>query len=128
MEEIAWNYEEETVDTVMDNTIRAATQAAITSTGLLSNQREALRLALDDLDGPETTIAPDLLSPMPTRDPSPRRIRPKSKSPARWRLLRSISDAIQDVVNRRNPGIYSESSRGDQRTYAQPDYSSSGTK
>ncbi|KAF9525690.1 hypothetical protein CPB83DRAFT_859189 [Crepidotus variabilis] len=106
VEEIAWNYEEETVDTVMDNTIRAATQAAITSTGLLSNQREALRLALDDLDGPETTIAPDLLSPMPTRDPSPRRIRPKSKSPARWRLLRSISDAIQDVVNRRNPGIY----------------------
>lgn len=105
VEQIAWNYEEETVDSVMGKSIQAATQA-IDSSGVLSNQGEALRLVLDDFKGPETSISPDLLSPVPTRDPSPRRLRPKSKSPARWKILKSISDAIQDVVNHRNPGIY----------------------
>jgi len=105
VEQIAWNYEEETVDSVMGRSIQAATQA-IDSSGVLSNQSEALRLVLDDFKGPETSISPDLLSPVPTRDPSPRRLRPKSKSPARWKILKSISDAIQDVINHRNPGIY----------------------
>jgi len=106
VEQIAWNYEEEPVDSVMGNTFRAATQAVIQSTSGFCNQGEALRIALDDLEGPDTTISPDLLSPVPTRDPSPRRLRPKSKSPARWKILRSIRDAIQDVINHRNPGIY----------------------
>jgi hypothetical protein len=105
VEQIAWNYEEEPVDSVMGTTLRAATQAAIQSTSGLCNHGEALRIALDDLDGPDTTISPDLLSPAPTRDPSPRRLRP-SMSPARWKILRSIRDAIQDVINHRNPGIY----------------------
>jgi hypothetical protein len=109
VEQIAWNYEEEPVDSVMGNTLRAATQAVIQSTTGFCNQGEALRIALDDLDGPETTISPDLLSPVPTRDPSPRRLAPKSKSPARWKILRSIRDAIQDVINHRNPGIYGTS-------------------
>jgi len=90
----------------MGKTIQAATQAAINSTSALPNEREALRLALDDLDAPDPAISLDLLSPIPSRDPSPRRLRPKSKSPARWKILRSINDAIQDVVSRRNPGIY----------------------
>jgi hypothetical protein len=109
VEQIAWNYEEEPVDSVMGTTIRAATQAVIQSTSGLCHQGEALRIALGDLDGPDTTISPDLLSPIPTRDPSPRRLRPKSKSPARWKILRSIRDAIQDVINHRNPGIYGTS-------------------
>lgn len=97
------------MDSVMGNTLRAATQAVIQSTSGFSNQGEALRIALDDLEGPVTTISPDLLSPVPTRDPSPRRLRPKSQSPARWKILRSIRDAIQDVINHRNPGIYGTS-------------------
>ena len=106
VEEIAWNYDEETVDSVMGKSLQAATEAAINSTNAFSNQREALRLALDDLDAPDAAISMDLLSPVASRDPSPRRLRPKSKSPARWKILRSISDAIQDVVSRKNPGIY----------------------
>ena len=95
------------MDSVMGNTLRAATQAVIQSTSGFCNQGEALRIALDDLEGPDTTISPDLLSPVPTRDPSPRRLRPKS--PARWEILRSIRDAIQDVINHRNAGIYGTS-------------------
>ena len=108
VEQIAWNYEEESVDSVLGSTIHAATQAVVNSSSTLSNKGESLRLALDDLDGPETSISVQLLSPMPTRDPSPRRLRPKSKSPARWRIIRTINDALQDVIDDRNLGIYGE--------------------
>ncbi|CAA7267141.1 unnamed protein product [Cyclocybe aegerita] len=104
VEEIAWNYEDEPVDAVMGKTIKAATEAAMHSTTAIKS--EELRLVLDDLDGPDTSISPELLSPVPTRDPSPRRLRPKSKSPARWKIVRSISDAIQDVISRGHPGMY----------------------
>lgn len=110
MEEIAWNYEEETVDNVMEKTIKAAAIAATASYSTGSNKEAALRLEMslyDTLDVPETSISPELLSPVASRDPSPRRLRPKSKSPARWKILRSISDAIQDVMDRRSPGVYS---------------------
>ncbi|KAF8149858.1 hypothetical protein B0H34DRAFT_667327 [Crassisporium funariophilum] len=110
VEEIAWNYDEETVDTVMGQTIKAAARAAIDSSSVHSNKEDALRLEeslmFDTLDGPDLSISPDLLSPVPSRDSSPRRLRPKSKSPARWKLLRSISDAIQDVMSRKTPGVY----------------------
>ncbi|KDR76317.1 hypothetical protein GALMADRAFT_96866 [Galerina marginata CBS 339.88] len=109
VEEIAWNYDEETVDIVMGRTIKEATQAAMNSAHVLSNKDGSFRLEenlFDTLDAPDTTISMDLLSPVPSRDPSPRRLRPKSKSPARWKILRSISDAIQDVMNSRAPGVY----------------------
>ena len=112
VEEIAWNYEEETVDSVMEMTIKAAANAAIQSSNVHSNKLDALRLEesmfFDQLDFPDTTVSLDLLSPVPSRNPSPRRLRPKSKSPARWKLLRSISDAIQDVMNSKAPGVYGE--------------------
>lgn len=96
----------------MGNTIKAAAKAAMASNnpGSLRDKEEELRLEESIFDtlggGPDTSIAPELLSPAISRDPSPRRLRPKSKSPARWKLMRSISDAIQDVLARREPGVY----------------------
>ncbi|KAG5638908.1 hypothetical protein H0H81_008969 [Sphagnurus paluster] len=115
VEEVAWEYDEETVDAVMDNTIKAAAKAAIQSTSsspTSSYGEDELRLEeriLESFGGPDLTIAPELLSPTSSRDPSPRRLRPKSKSPARWKLMRSISDAIQNVLEQREPGVYGES-------------------
>ncbi|KAJ3557109.1 hypothetical protein NP233_g11827 [Leucocoprinus birnbaumii] len=109
VEEIAWNYEEETVDSVMQKTVQAAARAAADATTLAADKDAALKLEaslLDALEFPDNGISPDLLSPMPSRDPSPRRIRPKSKSPARWKILRSINDAIQDVMDSRTPGVH----------------------
>ncbi|TFK72925.1 hypothetical protein BDN72DRAFT_791727 [Pluteus cervinus] len=108
VEEIAWNYEEETVDSIMTRTIQAATDAVMATVPPGSERDpEMLRESiLNKLTEPDLSIPPELLSPAASRDPSPRRIRPKSKSPARWKLLRSISDAIQDVLDRREPGVY----------------------
>ena len=112
VETIAWDYDEETVDDVMDNTIKAAAKAAMATSkpGCPCNTEEEHRLEesiLDSLGEPDTSISPELLSPVASRDPSPRRLRPKSESPARWKLLRSISDAIHHVMERREPGVYS---------------------
>ncbi|KAF5371813.1 hypothetical protein D9615_009559 [Tricholomella constricta] len=109
VEEIAWEYDEETVDAVMGNTIKAAAKAAIQSSNPSLYDDEELRLEesiLETFGGPDLNIAPELLSPAVSRDPSPRRLRPKSKSPARWKLMRSISDAIQNVLEQREPGVY----------------------
>lgn len=108
VEEIAWNYDEETVDSVMNKTIQAATEAVMASVSS-SGERdpEKLRLSiLNTLTEPDLSIPLELLSPIASREPSPRRLRAKSKSPARWKLLRSISDAIQDVLDQREPGLY----------------------
>jgi hypothetical protein len=106
--EIAWDYEEETVDQVMNDTIHAAAKLAASHS---SSQDIAKKLELSFLDdlqenGPKESIPIELLSPIPSREPSPRRIRPKSKSPARWKLMRTISDAIQDVLEKSDPGLY----------------------
>jgi hypothetical protein len=61
---------------------------------------------LQELGGPDSSIPPELLSPPASRDPSPRRLRQKSKSPARWELMRSISDAVQDLMGRDENGMY----------------------
>ncbi|KAF8962768.1 hypothetical protein BDZ97DRAFT_1702264 [Flammula alnicola] len=106
VEEIAWNYDEETVDSVMGKSLEAATKAAIDSASALSNPVCFEENLFDTLDAPDTTIGVELLSPIPSRDPSPRRLRPKSKSPARWEILRSINDAVQNVMNSKAPGVY----------------------
>ncbi|TFK27207.1 hypothetical protein FA15DRAFT_666717 [Coprinopsis marcescibilis] len=110
VEQVAWNYDEETVDNFMDMTIKAATDVAIASGGDLEQARK-LEESLRNLDIPEDAISLDLLSPVPSRNPSPRRLRPKSKSPARWKIVRSISDAIRDALEERNPGLYVPSPR-----------------
>ena len=111
VEEIAWNYEEETVDSVMEETMKAATNAAIQSSNVHSNKLDGRleeSMFFNRLDFPDTTVSMDLLSPVPSRNTSPRRLRPKSKSPARWKLLKSINDAIQDVMNSQANGVYGE--------------------
>ncbi|KAF7312322.1 hypothetical protein MIND_00245300 [Mycena indigotica] len=105
VEGIAWDYDEETVDMVMSNTIRAATQAVIRS----SSPHDAHDLEeriISCLNAPDESIPIELLSPVASREPSPRRLRTKSKSPARWEILRSISDTIQTLLDLRDPGIY----------------------
>ncbi|KAJ7104213.1 hypothetical protein B0H15DRAFT_14756 [Mycena belliarum] len=108
VEEIAWDYEEETVDMVMGNTIRAATQAALAA-GNADNTEAAKALEeriLFSLAAPDESIPLELLSPVASREPSPRRLRPKSKSPARWKIMRSISDAVQHLLELKDPGVY----------------------
>lgn len=108
--EIAWNYDEETVDLVIDKTIRAAANAAVASTSSECDKVAVVGFdenLFDSFEGPDTTISLNLLSSAPSRDTSPRRLRPKSKSPARWKLLRSIKDAVQDAVDRQSSrGMY----------------------
>ncbi len=53
---------------------------------------------LVELGGPNSSIPPELLSPPASREPSPRRLRTKSKSPARWKLIWSINDAVHNVL------------------------------
>ena len=36
----------------------------------------------------------------------PRRLRAKSKSPARWKIMRTISGAVQNVMELNEPGFY----------------------
>ena len=90
----------------MGDTLQAATKAA--HPALLHKEgREPLRLEnILESWGPETSIPLELLSPIATRDSSPSRFRPKSKSPARWKLVRSINDAIRTAMERREPGLY----------------------
>lgn len=90
---------------LVEEVVEAAAHAAFSS----SDHREPLCLEtfFENL-GPDTSIAPELLSPVVSRDPSPRRLRPKSKSPARWKLVRSINDAILSAIERKDPGLYSK--------------------
>ncbi|THV03211.1 hypothetical protein K435DRAFT_748230 [Dendrothele bispora CBS 962.96] len=112
VEEIAWDHEEETVDKVMEETVRAAARAAMASAAkprmlLEAGAEQKLEESiLDSIRMPEDPIPLELLSPMASREPSPRRFRTKSQSPARWELVRSISDAIQNVIHRNEPGVY----------------------
>lgn len=58
------------------------------------------------VDSDNVFLRLQLLSPPASRDPSPWRLRNKSKSPTRWRMLRSISDAVQNLMSLEEPGIY----------------------
>ncbi|EKM58207.1 uncharacterized protein PHACADRAFT_139912 [Phanerochaete carnosa HHB-10118-sp] len=84
-----------------------AAQTVIEGSPCVDNLAQELHLKLlATLAGPDGHIPPELLSPPATRDPSPRRLRAKSKSPARWKLMRTISDAMQDVMEQQQPGVY----------------------
>ncbi|EIW84025.1 hypothetical protein CONPUDRAFT_70905 [Coniophora puteana RWD-64-598 SS2] len=95
----------------VQQSINAATRAAIASSSVMGGCDEAaaqkLRESiLETLNGPDGSIPPELLTPPVSRDPSPRRPRTKSKSPARWKIMRSISDAVQNVMERSEYGLY----------------------
>ncbi|KAJ3983955.1 hypothetical protein F5890DRAFT_1441868 [Lentinula detonsa] len=110
VDEIAWDLEEETVDQVMEKTVKAATNAALTASPNFvvdkAVEKELHATVIESIALPEESVSLELLSPVASREPSPRRFRTKSKSPARWELVRSISDAIQTVLDSRSPGIY----------------------
>jgi hypothetical protein len=111
VDEIAWDHEEETVDQVMEKTVRAAANAALRSTSPNSvvdkiEEKELHATVIESFALPDESIPLELLSPLASREPSPKRLRTKSKSPARWELVRSISDALQTMLDNRSPGIY----------------------
>ncbi|KAJ4476225.1 hypothetical protein J3R30DRAFT_3764246 [Lentinula aciculospora] len=111
VDEIAWDLEEETVDQVMEKTVKAATNAALRSASpnfVVDKvvEKELHATVIESIALPEESIPLELLSPVASREPSPRRLRTKSKSPARWELVRTISDAIQTVLDSKSPGIY----------------------
>ena len=119
VEELVGGDEEEVLDPehaaeFVGQTIQDAEQAALSARRLVEGciesgdnlAQELHEKLLATLAGPDGHIPPELLSPPATRDPSPRRLRAKSKSPARWKLMRSISDAMQNVMEQDHPGVY----------------------
>ena len=114
VENDAENISAERVVLDVGDSIKAATKAAMKSPVLheiLADKDTALDLEqsiLASLSGPDSGIPMELLSPPPSRDPSPRRLRAKSKSPVRWKLMRYINDAIRNLMDRKEPGIYGE--------------------
>ncbi|KAJ3504914.1 hypothetical protein NMY22_g17762 [Coprinellus aureogranulatus] len=116
VEQLAWNYDGESVDNVMGKSFNAAANIAMASAASEIEKEETRRLSesffeIDNVaavDSPEDPIS--MLSLMSFREPSPRRLRPKSKSPARWKIVLSISDAIQTALDQRSLGLYVPSS------------------
>lgn len=101
--------EEETARAFEESITEAAHAAMTARTGLAAPDAEAEKKLkesiIQELGGPDSSIPPELLSPPASRDPSPRR-RQKSKSPARWKLLRCISDVVQGLIGRDALGMY----------------------
>ncbi|EGN98689.1 hypothetical protein SERLA73DRAFT_181281 [Serpula lacrymans var. lacrymans S7.3] len=103
---------EEKAALAVEQSIQAAANAAMGTSALIGpvlDQDAAMKLRasiMESLGGPDGSIPPELLTPPASRDPSPRRLRTKSKSPARWKIMRSISVAVQDVMDRSEPGYY----------------------
>lgn len=103
---------EEQAALVVERSIQAATGAAMArsaSMGAAQDEgivRQLQECILATLGGPDGSIPPSLLSPPASRDPSPRRLRAKSQSPARWKMMRFISDAVQNAMKLSEPGMY----------------------
>ncbi|KAI5122927.1 hypothetical protein M0805_007605 [Coniferiporia weirii] len=103
--------EEDISEEQIDISISRAASAALAIGSLDLPADEASRKLLHEsiiasLSGPDSSIPPELLSPPASREPSPRRLRTKSKSPARWKVMRSINDALQNVVQQDGSGFY----------------------
>ncbi|KAF8440548.1 hypothetical protein L210DRAFT_3401368 [Boletus edulis BED1] len=118
LEEIAGGEDQSTEDNTalaVERSIYAVTKAALATAPIpgASTDADALQKwkesILETLSGPDGSIPPELLSPPASRDPSPRRLRAKSKSPARWKIMRTISDAVQNVMEMNEPGFYGKS-------------------
>jgi hypothetical protein len=107
--------EEDTARAVEESITSAAHAAMAAKTGHntaldAEAERKLKESIIQELGGPDSSIPPELLSPPASRDPSPPRLRHKSKSPVRWKLLRSINDAVQGLVGRHEIGMYGECS------------------
>ncbi|KAI0254959.1 hypothetical protein BJV78DRAFT_1180230 [Lactifluus subvellereus] len=116
VEEIAGGEDDEVAEEntarAVDKSITEAAHAALAAkTGHCATldaeaEKKLKESIIQELGGPDSSIPPELLSAPASRDPSPRRLRQKSKSPARWKLLRSISDAVQGLMGRDENGMY----------------------
>lgn len=119
VEELVGGDEEEVLDEehaalLVGQTMQDAEDAALAAQTVVegdssSPEELARRLhgqLLASLSAPDGSIPPELLSPPATRDPSPKRLRAKSKSPARWKLMQAISNAMLNVMEQQHPGVY----------------------
>jgi hypothetical protein len=111
VDEIIWDENTEDVGRAVGHGIQAARSASADARDLGDHLESLIldkytRKIEKENEAPDSGIPVELLSPAASRDPSPRRLRHKSKSPARWEIMRSISNTIQDMVDRREPGIY----------------------
>jgi hypothetical protein len=62
-------------------------------------------------DAPGMSIPPELLSPAPSREPSrARRLRSKSRGPARWEVIRQLTHAMETMMHRSEPAYFGRSS------------------
>jgi hypothetical protein len=119
VEEISGGDDEEANDEqaalVLERSIQVASDAALARSVSMGNPqdegvaRQLQQCVLAELGGPDGSIPPELLTPPASRDPSPRRLSPKSKSPARWKMMRSISNAVQNAMELSEPGVYGAS-------------------
>ncbi|KIP05017.1 hypothetical protein PHLGIDRAFT_31068 [Phlebiopsis gigantea 11061_1 CR5-6] len=104
--QLAAEFVGQTIQDAEDAALSARSVVEGSADGVAHLAQELHEKLLATLVGPDGHIPPELLSPPATRDPSPRRLRAKSKSPARWKLIRSISDAMQNVMEQDHPGVY----------------------
>ncbi|KAF9236748.1 hypothetical protein BU15DRAFT_89034 [Melanogaster broomeanus] len=115
-EQIAGGNDDQNIDDntalAVEQSIQTASKVALASTASAgaSSDEDALRKwkesILDNLSGPDGSIPFELLTPPASRDPSPRRLTAKSKGPALWEIMRSISNAVQNVMDQNEPGVY----------------------
>ncbi|KAL4064515.1 hypothetical protein V8B97DRAFT_1870180 [Scleroderma yunnanense] len=112
VDEIAGGEDEQSVEKAVEKSIQAIAEAAVATATMAgaSTDEDVLRKwkqsILETLAGPDGSVPPEMLSPPASRDPSPRRLRTKSKSPPRWKIIRSISEAAQDIADRDEFGLY----------------------
>jgi hypothetical protein len=93
---------------LIDQTIRKAAMVAFATPNLHcdSAQLEQSVLAKLTISEPDGSVPPELLSPPASREPSPARLRTRAQSPGRWRLIRTVNNALKNVLEQSDPGVY----------------------
>ncbi|KAI0049795.1 hypothetical protein FA95DRAFT_1556504 [Auriscalpium vulgare] len=103
-------YEDTPVEqTTVYQSIREVTYAALTfDPGNALDSEAALKMKeslQQSLACPDVSIPPELLTPLVSRDSSPRRLSQSSESP-RLKFIRPISDAVQNLLGCDKHGMY----------------------
>ena len=97
----------------IDSTVQEAAEAVVQHKDGCRDENAARQIKEAILEsmasGPDITIPIELLSPPASREPSrdrPRQVRQSSRSPARWTLMRSITNALQSLLIGNEGGMY----------------------
>jgi hypothetical protein len=101
----------------LEVSIKEAAEAALSSTPTTARIPPQKTLScidlkeciLEEFNGPHSSIPVELLSPPPSRDPSPVRERVEVSSHTRWQIMRAIRNAVINVVQSHEPYLYGES-------------------